>query len=271
MRIRVGYDIAYDCPAPTPITLLLNVRPERISDILTPQVMTVSTGTPARAFTDIYGNIGARLVAPIGEIAFRADFIVSDSGLPDAAPTDAIQHAVDDLPDEVMLYLLGSRYCDTQHLMDQAWSEFGRSPLGWRRVADIAAYAHERIAFGYQHARSTRTGFEAHEERLGVCRDYAHLAITLCRCMNIPARYCTGYLGDIGIDPVPGPMDFSAWFEAYLGGRWWTFDARHNRPRIGRIPMAYGRDAVDTAITTTYGPAILTRFEVISEALEGDA
>jgi transglutaminase-like putative cysteine protease len=155
--------------------------------------------------------------------------------------------------------------------MDQAWAEFGRTPLGWRRVAAIVDYAHDRVTFSYPQARSTRTAFEAHEERVGVCRDYAHLAITLCRCMNIPARYCTGYLGDIGVEPVPGPMDFSAWFEAYLDGRWWTFDARHNRPRIGRIPMAYGRDAVDTAIATTFGPAVLTRFDVISEEIDSAA
>ena len=153
--------------------------------------------------------------------------------------------------------------------MDQAWSLFGSTPLGWRRVQAIVEYAHHRIAFGYQNARPTRTASEAHGEQVGVCRDYAHLAITLCRCMNIPARYVTGYLGDIGIDPIPGPMDFSAWFEVYLDGRWWSFDARHNKPRIGRIPMARGRDAVDTAITTTYGPAILTRFNVIAELHEG--
>ena len=265
MRIRVGYDIAYYCPAPTPMTLLLSVRPERIADILTPQIMTVSTGTPVRNFHDGFGNFCTRLTAPAGEIALRADFIVQNDGLPDPVPVDAVQHPVDELPDEVLVYLLGSRYCDTQHLMDTAWAEFARSPLGWRRVADIVAYAHERVAFNYQHARSTRTASEAHEERIGVCRDYAHLAIALCRCMNIPARYCTGYLGDIGVDPVPGPMDFSAWFEAYLGGRWWTFDARHNKPRIGRIAMAHGRDAVDAAITTSFGPAILNRFDVISE------
>ncbi len=268
MHIRVGYDISYYCPSPTPMTLLLNVRPERIADLVTPEIMTVSTGTPVRTFHDDFGNLCTRLLAPPGEIAFSADFIVQDSGLPDPVQLDAIQHPVDDLPNEVLVYLLGSRYCDTQHLMDAAWSEFGRSPEGWRRVADIVAYAHERVAFGYQHARSTRTASEAHEERMGVCRDYAHLAITLCRCMNIPARYCTGYLGDIGIDPIPGPMDFSAWFEVYLSGRWWSFDARHNKPRIGRILMAQGRDAVDAAITTTFGPATLTRFEVIAEEIK---
>ncbi len=269
MHIRVGYDIAYDCPAPTPMTMLLSVRPERTPDLITPQIMTVSTGAPVETFLDGFGNVCSRVLASAGEISFSADFIVRDSGLPDPVSLEARQHPVEELPNDVLVYLLGSRYCDTQHLMDLAWSQFSRTPLGWRRVAAIVEYAHEQIAFGYHHARSTRTAFEAHEERLGVCRDYAHLAIALCRCMNIPARYCTGYLGDIGIDPVPGPMDFSAWFEAYLEGRWWTFDARHNRPRIGRIAMAHGRDAVDAAITTTFGPATLTRFEVISEDMSG--
>jgi transglutaminase-like putative cysteine protease len=253
------------------MTFLLNVRPERLGDLVTPQILTATAASgdlPIHSFLDGFGNVCSRITAPPGEMAIRADFIVRNSGEPDPVELNAIQHAVEDLPDEVLVYLLGSRYCDTQHLVDRAWSLFGNTPLGWRRVQAIVAYAHERIAFGYHNARSTRTAHEAHEEGVGVCRDYAHLAVALCRCMNIPARYCTGYLGDIGVDPVPGPMDFSAWFEAYLGGRWWTFDARHNKPRIGRIPMAYGRDAVDTAIATTYGPAVLTRFDVISELYE---
>jgi transglutaminase-like putative cysteine protease len=249
--------------------LLLSVRPERSGDIITPEVLLVSNNAPLRTFHDAFGNVCTRLTAPTGSTTFKSDFIVQDSGLEDAVDLDAIQHPVDELPDDVLVYLLGSRYCDTQHLMELAWAEFGRTPEGFRRVQAIVEYAHHRIAFGYQHARSTRTGSEAHQEQVGVCRDYAHLAITLCRCMNIPARYCTGYLGDIGIAPIPGPMDFSAWFEAYLGGRWWSFDARHKIPRIGRIPMAYGRDAVDTAIATTFGPAFLTKFEVIAELAEG--
>jgi len=269
MLIRVGFDIAYDCPTSTPMMLMLSIRPELNDRLVTPQAITTSTGAPLHSFCDDFGNICSRITAPPGEIAFRADFIIENSGEPDPVALDAQQHAVEDLPDHVLTYLLGSRYCDTQHLVDLAWAEFGATPLGWRRVQAIVDYAHQRIRFDYQNARPTRTGSEAHQEQVGVCRDFAHLAITLCRCMNIPARYCTGYLGDIGIDPLPGPMDFSAWFEAFLDGRWWTFDARHNRPRIGRIPMAYGRDAVDVAIATTYGPAVLTRFDVIAEEYAG--
>jgi transglutaminase-like putative cysteine protease len=180
-------------------------------------------------------------------------------------PIGAIQHAVDDLPNDVLVYLLGSRYCDTQKLSNVAWSLFGHIAPGWPRVKAILDYAHDRISFGYQHARSDRTAAEAHEERLGVCRDFAHLAITLCRCMNIPARYCSGYLGDIGVPYDPNPMDFSAWFDVYLGGAWHPMDARHNTPRIGRILMAQGRDATDAAISTAFGVSNLVEFTVITD------
>ena len=146
--------------------------------------------------------------------------------------------------------------------------EFHAAPTvapGWKRVEAIVQWVHEWVTFGYPNARNTRTAFEAFNERVGVCRDFAHLAVTLCRCMNIPARYVTGYLGDIGVPPVRFPMDFSAWFEAYLGGQWYTFDARHNTPRIGRIVMARGRDAGDVPITMTFGPNQLTRFEVTTD------
>jgi transglutaminase-like putative cysteine protease len=178
---------------------------------------------------------------------------------------EAVQHPVQELPDEVLVYLLGSRYCDTDRLSDTAWSLFGGTPPGWARVQAICDYVHDRITFGYEHADPTRTAFGGHTDRLGVCRDFAHLAITLCRCMNIPARYCTGYLGDIGVPPMASPMDFSAWFEAYLGGHWHTFDARHNAPRVGRILMARGRDATDVAIATTFGPCALAGFRVVTE------
>ena len=185
-----------------------------------------------------------------------------DSGLPDVVAPSAPQHAVEDLPSDTIGYLLGSRYCETDRLSDQAWQIFGGTQPGWPRVQAICDYVHHHIAFGYQHARATKTAWEAFNEGNGVCRDYAHLAISFCRCMNIPARYCTGYLGDIGVPPLPDPMDFSAWFEAYLGGRWYAFDARHNTPRIGRIVMAYGRDATDCALTTSFGRAPLAQFEV---------
>jgi len=271
MRIRAGYEITYDCPAPTPMLLMLNVRPEREPDLESPDFLASEPAVPVRRYRDSFGNTCARILAPAGRIVLRSDFVIADSGLPDPVDLDAPQHRVEDLPDEVIVYLLGSRYCDMEPLSDLAWQLFGDTPPGWARVQAVVDYAHERISFGYEHARPTRTAREAHEERRGVCRDYAHLAVTLCRCLNIPARYCTGYLGDIGMPPNDAPMDFSAWFEVYLGGRWRTFDARHNRPRIGRILMAVGRDATDVAISTNFGPATLAGFRVITEELPPEA
>jgi transglutaminase-like putative cysteine protease len=271
MLIRAGYEITFDCPTPTPMTLLLSVRPERVDDLITSQRIETSPPAALHAFHDIYGNRAHRLQAPVGMITFRSDFVIEDSGLPDAIAWDAEQHPVESLPPEALVYLLGSRYCETELLSPSAWLLFGRTPLGWPRVQAIVDYVHDRLTFGYQHARSTRTAAEANAERRGVCRDFAHLAIALCRCMNIPARYCTGYLGDIGIPPIDAPMDFSAWFEVYLGGAWRTCDARHNTPRIGRIAMAYGRDAADVAITTSFGVARLSTFKVITEQVDEGA
>ena len=269
MLIRCGYEIAYDCAAPTPMLLLLSVRPERLADLRTPQDMRVSADAPVHAYRDGFGNLCHRLVAPQGRTSFTSDFVIEDSGAPDEQAPDAEQHPIDQLPDETLVYLLGSRYCETDYLMDTAWAEFGRIQGGWRRVQAIVDYAHQRITFGYPHARNDRTAHGAHQDQVGVCRDFAHLAVTLCRCMNIPARYCTGYLGDIGIDPIPGPMDFSAWFQAFIGGRWYAFDARHNKPRIGRVLQGYGRDATDVAITTVFGSATLSTFKVTAELVEG--
>jgi transglutaminase-like putative cysteine protease len=271
MRIRAGYEITYECPAPTPMLLMLNVRPERLSDLESPDFIRTQPHVPLRQYRDQFGNLCSRILAPPGRLTLSADFVVRDSGRPDEIFPDAEQSPIDRLPDDVIVFLLGSRYCETQELNDLAWKLFGDVPAGWARAQAIVAYAHERITFGYEHARANKTAIDAHEERLGVCRDYAHLAITLCRCMNIPARYCTGYLGDIGI-PAEGVMDFSAWMEVYLGGRWRTMDARHNKPRIGRIMMAYGRDATDVAIVTNFGPATLADFKVITDELpEGAA
>lgn len=265
MRIKAGYRIAYDCPAPTPMLLMVNVRPERRADLETPDTLTTSPSLAHRAYLDSFGNLCTRLVAPPGHTSFETLFIVRDSGEPDPVLPTADQTPIDDLPDEAIQFLLPSRYCDMEQLTDLAWKRFGSITPGWRRVQSIVDYVHERVFFGYQHARATRTAFEAHEERAGVCRDYAHLAITLCRCVNIPSRYCTGYLGDIGVEPLPPPMDFSAWFQVWLGGAWRTFDARHNRPRIGRVLMAVGRDAADVAIATTFGTATLSSFEVFTD------
>jgi transglutaminase-like putative cysteine protease len=245
--------------------LTLSVHPCRRSDLLSEDRIDFSPKVRTRDFKDAFGNICTRLVAPAGLLELRNEFIIADSGQPDAVAPDAVQWPVEALPDDVLTYLLGSRYCDTQKLSDQAWSIFGRIDGGWARTKAVCQYVHDRLVFGYQHARDDRTAWEGHEERVGVCRDFAHLAIALCRCINIPARYCTGYLGDIGVPPDPAPMDFSAWFEVFLGGGWYVFDARHNQPRIGRIVVARGRDAADVAISTTFGPARLARFKVVTE------
>jgi transglutaminase-like putative cysteine protease len=265
MKIRAGYRIVYRCPRPTPMVLLLDVHPSREPDLLTPHTMAVDPPVPVRHYRDSMGNRCSRLLAPAGELTLTADFIIGDSGEPDIVAPRAEQHPVDELPDEVLIYLLGSRYCDTDKLSDTAWSLFGSTEPGWGRVQAICDFVHDHITFGYEHASLARTAHDGFHERLGVCRDFAHLAVTFCRCMNIPARYCTGYLGDIGIPPVDSPMDFSAWFEAYLGGRWYTFDARHNRPRLGRILMATGRDATDVALSTSFGPTELLEFTVVTD------
>ena len=265
MHIRAGYEIVYECPQPTPMVLMLNVHPSRAANLVTPDRIAFDPPIESTQYRDGFDNNCTRIVAPKGRLTISSDFVVRDSGQPDAFAPDAVQHPVEELPDDALVYLLGSRYCETDRLSDAAWSLFGGTPLGWARVQAICDYVHDRITFGYQHAKCTRTAWDGHQEQLGVCRDFAHLAVTLCRCMNIPARYCTGYLGDIGVPPVDDPMDFSAWFDVYLGGRWYTFDARHNRPRIGRILMARGRDATDVAITTTFGSCTLAGFRVITE------
>ena len=226
---------------------LLSLHPSRHHDLRTPHRIVASPDVPMFEYTDSFGNVVSRFTVPPGGLDLSCDFVVEDSGQHDPVVADAVQHPVEDLPEDVLVYLLASRYCESDRMLATAWAAFGSTEPGWARVQAIVDYAHDRIEFGYHHARATKTAFDAHDERAGVCRDFAHLAITLCRCMNIPARYCTGYLGDIGIPPIDAPMDFSAWFEVYLGGAWRTFDARHNKPRIGRIVMARGRDAVDAA------------------------
>jgi transglutaminase-like putative cysteine protease len=262
VKIRVGYELIYDCPQPTPMMLVLNVHYTRASDILVADRVTTEPSVFLADYRDGFGNWCTRLVAPKGQIRISSTAVVEDSGEPDIVATSAHQHSIQDLPDESLVFLLGSRYCDTQRLSETAWSLFGQTPPGWARVQAICDFVHNHISFGYEHARDTRTAWEAFNEGRGVCRDYAHLAITFCRCLNIPARYCSGYLGDIGVPPPYGPMDFAGWFEAYLGGRWYTFDPRNNVPRIGRVLMARGRDAIDVAISTTFGPNTLLSFKV---------
>jgi transglutaminase-like putative cysteine protease len=268
MLIRAGYHIEMDCEGETPLVLMLSVHPSQRAQLVSQDRILTSPPLIARAYRDSFGHICHRLTARPGPRSLRSDFLVEDPGAPDPVAPDSRQHPIEALPDGLLQFRLPSRYCDTEALLDIAWAEFARVPEGWRRVQAIVDFTHERIAFGYSHASPTRTASEAHHERRGVCRDFAHLAITLCRAMNIPARYVNGYLGDIGVPALPSPMDFSAWFQVWLDGRWWSFDARHNMPRIGRILIAAGRDAADVAMTTSFGPTRLTRFDVITEEVE---
>lgn len=262
IQLRIGYELIYECPQPTPMILTLNVHYSRVSDMIVPDHLITDPSIPLSGYRDGFGNWCTRMVAPQGRTRLTADAIVRDSGKADIVVPGAQQHLVEDLPQETLVYLLGSRYCETDRLSEKAWSLFGTTPLGWARVQAVCDYVHRHIAFGYEHARATKTAAEVLHEGKGVCRDYAHLAIAFCRCLNIPARYCTGYLGDIGVPPAAEPMDFSAWFEVFLGGHWYTFDARNNTPRIGRVLIARGRDASDVAISSTFGPNTLASFKV---------
>ena len=262
MRIHVGYELVYDYPQQTPMVLMLNVHHTRAGDIVVPDRIVAEPFVPMTSYWDGFGNWCTRMLAPPGRLRLSASALLNDTGEPDSIARSEQQHAVEDLPEDSLVFLLGSRYCETDRLTGIAWNLFGKSPTGAGRIYAICDYVHRHIAFSYQDARSTRTAWEALQDGRGVCRDYAHLAIAFCRCMNIPARYCTGYLGDIGIPPPYGPMDFAAWFEAYIGGRWHTFDARNNTPRIGRVLIARGRDATDVAISNTFGPTTLAGFTV---------
>jgi transglutaminase-like putative cysteine protease len=267
MLIQVGYELVFDCAQSTPMILMVNVHYSRASDIVKPDFLLTDPETPFTAYRDGFGNWCTRLVAPMGRICLRSNGVVRDSAQPDVVTPSAEQHALQDLPEDTLVFLLGSRYCETDLLSNAAWAQFGQSAPGWSRVQAICDFVHNHIAFDYQSARPTRTAWEAFNEGAGVCRDYAHLAIALCRCMNIPARYCTGYLGDMGTLPPYGVGDFAAWFEVYLGGAWHTFDPRNNVPRIGRVLIARGRDAADVAIATTFGQNSLESFKVWTDEI----
>ena len=268
MIINIGYDIELGISAPMALIFLLRVHPSRERDLLAPENVVLVPELPVDHYVDAFGNRCGRVNVPPGvpSVRFTNSARVYDSGQPDEVNWGAVQHDPRDLPVETLQFLLPSRYCEVDsELLAFAWSQFGNTPLGWGRVQAICDFVHNHLRFDYQLARPTRTALEAYRERVAVCRDFTHLAVTLCRCMNIPARYVTGYLGDIGIPPVPYPMDFSAWFEVYLGDRWYTFDARHNTPRIGRIVMARGRDAGDVPLTMAFGQTWLNRFEVVTD------
>ena len=259
MRIHVGCEMTYEFGQATPMIAILNVNSSRVSDLERPDYLITTPSVPVEGYRDSFGNWCNRLVAPAGRLTLKTETVVRDTGRWDAVDRSA----------EQVLIQTGSRYCETDRLSDAAWNLFESAPLGWARVQAISDYVHDQITFGYEHSRSTRTAAEAFEEKHGVCRDYAHLALTFCRCLNIPARYCTGYISDIGLPPPHAPQDFAAWIEVFLGGRWHTFDPRNNDPRIGRILIARGRDAADVPLTLTFGPSTLVDFRVTTEEVIG--
>jgi transglutaminase-like putative cysteine protease len=264
MLIRIGYDMEFHLPQSVPVVAMLNVHPSRVQDLREPDELRIEPMVNTQWYIDQFGNRCTRFLASQGKLRLWNSTLIQDSGEPDPVQYSARQHPVQDLPAETLTYLMNSRYCEVDRLSNLATELFGYTYSGWGRVQAIVNWVHGHLQFGYQFARATRTALEAYNERVGVCRDFQHLAITFCRCMHIPARYATGYLGDIGVPASPAPMDFSAWFEVFLEGRWWTFDARHNMPRIGRILMATGRDAADVAITTSFGMAELINFSVVT-------
>ncbi|PTE20447.1 transglutaminase-like domain-containing protein [Cereibacter changlensis] len=267
MLIRFGYEISVNCQQPTPMISLLALRDERLSDLRMPDTVMTRPEVPTSIYRDLFGNTCRRFVAPAGDLTLTADGVIADSGLTDPVDWSAQETPIANLPDDTLVYLLGSRYCETDRLSQLAWDMFGHIAPGWGRVQAICDFVHNHIRFDYQNARNTRTAYEAWQEGTGVCRDFTHLGIALCRCMNIPARYINGYLGDIGV-PVVLPMDFSAWMEVYVGGRWMTFDPRNNQPRIGRIVVARGRDAADVPLLHSFGPHMLTGFKVWCEEVQ---
>jgi transglutaminase-like putative cysteine protease len=266
MLIRIGYDIALNLPFPTAVVFVLRVHPTRAGDLLKAEDFRTEPQLPVEEYFDRFGNHCGRVNPSAGIIRFLNNAVIRDSGEPDTFAPAAAQLDVQQMPVETLNFIIPSRYCEVDsELLEFAWQTFGTTPLGWSRVQAICDFVHNRLRFDYLQARATRTALDSFRERVGVCRDFTHLAITLCRCMNIPARYVTGYLGDIGVPPVPDPMDFSAWFEVYLGERWYTFDARHNRRRIGRIPIGRGLDAGDVPITMVFARHTLVDFRVITE------
>lgn len=268
MLIQAGFKISFQCPNWTPMLLQLNLHPSRSADLRSPDVIVSEPSLPMRFYHDHYGNLVTRLDVPPGIVTFQNLFEIYDTGRPDETPGFNDLTPISGLPDEVLIFLVSSRYCDSDALADFAWSKFGGITGGYARVRAICDFVHAHITFDYAKASSQRSASDAMRDKVGVCRDFAHLAVALCRCMNIPARYCTGYLGDIGVPVDPNPMDFSAWFEVFLDDRWYSMDARHNHPRIGRIVMGRGRDAADVAISTAFGVATLAHFEVTTNEIK---
>jgi transglutaminase-like putative cysteine protease len=268
---QAGFELVYQFPQPTPVILVVNIHDSRARDIVVPDLLVTSPQIPVTGYRDGFGNQCQRLLAPAGRLHLTTSCVVRDTGLPDERLSAAGQATVEELPEDILVFLLGSRYCETDRLSEFAWRQFSYVTPGFARVQAICDFVHNQLAFNYQNASATRSALEALNDRTGVCRDYAHLAIAFCRCMNIPARYCTGYLSDAGTLPPYGVGDFAAWFEAWIGGAWHTFDPRNNVPRVGRLLMARGRDASDVAIATTFGPNTLEYFRVWTDEIADDA
>ena len=268
MLIRYGYELEFFCPQPVLMVCLLDTHADQAQQVRWQGDFASDPGFKTDVFRDVYGNDVRRFMAPAGKVMITRDQVFECDGLADPIVEDAKEVPLHEVPPEYLMYLLGSRYCETDKLSNIAWNLFGNVPPGWRRVQAICDFVHQHLTFGYEHARSTRTAFEAYEERLGVCRDFAHLAVAFCRCMNIPTRYANGFLGDIGVPADPAPMDYNAWFEVYLDHKWYIFDARHNMPRIGRITVSRGRDATDIPLATSFGPHFLNVFKVWTDEVD---
>jgi transglutaminase-like putative cysteine protease len=268
MLIRIGFELTFDLPATTPMLLMLYTHPDYAPLLKKPEWVRVEPAIDVNSFIDNFGNRAGHIIAPQGRLVMSYDNVIQDTGIPETKIDGARLHPAEELPPHCLPFLLASRYCEVDRMSQIAWDLFGKTPPTWERVAAVMDYVHNHITFGYEFARPTKTAHDVWTEKRGVCRDFAHLTVTLLRALNIPARYATGYLGDIGVPPDPLPMDFSAYCEVYLGHRWYTLDPRHNVPRIGRVPQARGRDAVDVALTTSFGTAQLVKFNVWTEEIQ---
>lgn len=267
MRIRIGFEIAVTCKQPTPMLLALYPHTSNNRQVIGSDRLRTEPETPLDLFVDGFANRWARMEAPVGTTRMWSDCIMADTGLPDEFNWDARQHEIAELPPASLLYLKASRFCESDELIEPAWELFGETQPGWARVQAICNWVHNNVLFDYRFGRPTKTAVDVFREGTGVCRDFAHIFIALCRAMNLPARYASGYLSDVGA-PVAGVGDFCAWAEVFIDGRWYTFDPRHNTPRIGRIMMVRGRDAVDVPMITVFGFYELTFFKVWTEPVD---
>ena len=268
MLVRAGYEIDLCCETEVPLLMALSTHSSFSARMIGEDHVRSDGNESLTEYVDGFGNRITRYTCPRGNIRLWSDFIVEVDRSPDPQNWNARQHEIADLPNDVLTYLLPSRYCDSDALASAAWSLFGATPMGWGRVQAICDFVHNHVTFGYQFGRADKTASEVYREKAGVCRDFAHLSIAFCRAMNIPARYASGYLGDIDV-PSSGPGDFCAWFEVFLDGAWHTFDARYNVPRIGRVLMVRGPDAAQVAMITSFGSYKLVSFRVWCDEVMG--